>query len=144
MRQLIFSALMFGLILSFTPQVYADDNSKELIPIFATAQKEAIKNILICFREGAPTEQWGKALKDLVAAEIGMINYGVSYRSDKLYSNLASDLSPTSYPLFGYRVFKKRLKNAGYELSSFDEPFSGRHLLRSFNSYDKTVGIEFK
>ena len=144
MKQLIFSAFMFGLILSFTPQVYAEDNSKALIPFFANAQKEAIKNVLTCFREGAPTEQWGNALKDLVAAEIGMINYGVSYRSDKLYSNLASDLPPTQYPLFGYRVFKKRLKNAGYELSSFDESFSGIHLLRLSNTYDKTVGIEFK
>ncbi|MBT6337669.1 MAG: hypothetical protein HOJ48_00060 [Desulfobacula sp.] len=144
MKHLIFSAFILVFFLSFISPVNAGDKSKELIPIFANAQKEAVKDVLTCFRKGATAEKWGNALKDLVGAEIGMINYGVSYKSDKLYSKLASDLPPTQYPLFGFRVFEKRLKNAGYEFSSFNEPFTGKHYLRFANSYDKITGIVFK
>ncbi len=144
MKHLIFSTFMIIFILSFTPHAFAEKNSKERIVRFAKAHHEAVSDILTCFREGASNQEWGKALQDIVMAEIGLINSNDDYKSSKLYSKLANDLAPTQYPLFGFRIFENRLKNSGYEFSSFNEPFSGQHLLRFSRSYDKTVKIEFK
>jgi hypothetical protein len=143
MKHFIFSIFLI-FILSLAPHAFAENNSKERIALFAKAQQKAVSDILTCFREGASNQEWGKALQDLVMAEIGLINSDVSYKSDKLYSKLANDLTPTQYPLFGFRVYEKRLRDTGYEFLSFDDPFSGQHLMRFSGSYDKAVKIEFK
>lgn len=144
MKQFILSTFMIIFILSCTPHVFAESNSNERISFFTKAQHQAVADVLTCFRKGGVNQEWGKALQDIVMAEIGLINSDVSYKSDKLYSKLANDLSSTQYPLFGFRVFEKRLNNTGYKFSSFGEPFSGQHLLRFSGSYDKTVKIDFK
>jgi len=92
-------------------------------------QDSGIQGLLQCFkRDCAPAEYKEHALQ-IISAEINLMAYGISPKNQKLVSNLASDVKSTSdYPIFAYRVFKKKLKEVTGFSPSPEGAFSGNRL----------------
>lgn len=122
---------------------YAGSQNQDLLQVYRNSQKQALAHILKCFREGAERRDWSKGIRSLVRAEMGMINYGVSYRGENFYSKLAEDLGPSQYALIGWRIFVKRLQNMGYDFASPDKMLQGSYRIRPANSSEPYVSIRF-
>jgi len=93
--------------------VQAGDPRTNLMPVFIQKQQESIGKIMNCFVQGAGPSEWSISMRDLMTAEMGMINYGVSYLDSRMYSRFADGLDPAAYPLFGWNVFQSRYAELG-------------------------------
>lgn len=95
------------------PDIVQAGGSRNLMPVFMQKQQESIGKIMECFVQVASPSEWALPIRDLLTAEMGMINYGISYLDPRMYSRFAEGLGPSEYPLFGWRVFQSRYADLG-------------------------------
>jgi len=89
----------------------ADDNSY-LISRMWKRQERGIQGVLRCFKDNCPPSAYREHLLQIVSAELNLQVYGVSPKDSRLVSHLASKVkSIADFPIFAYKLFKKRLND---------------------------------
>jgi len=112
--------------LCFTVTAIAGDENYMITRMW-DRQKEGIEGVIQCFKNDCSPIGYKEHLLKIVSAESSLISYGVSPKDKRLVSHLATDVrSMSDFPIFAYRLFKKRL----YEMTGFvpspDGPFRGQ------------------
>lgn len=113
MKKVIIMVVALSLFLASAALAGDDDY---LLKRMWTRQEAGIEGVLRCFRDDCPPDGYRDHLLQIVSSETNLMAYGVSPRDRRLVSGFASDVkSPADYPVFAYRLFKRRLN----ELTGF-------------------------
>jgi hypothetical protein len=126
MKKIIF--MVIASILCFEGMAMAGE-ADYMISRMWERQEIGVQGLLQCFKRDCPPAEYKEPALQIISAEINLMAYGISPKNQRLISNLASDVKSTSdYPVFAYRVFKKKLRElTGFSLSP-EGAFAGNRL----------------
>lgn len=126
MKKIIF--IVIASILCFTGIAMAGE-ADYMISRMWERQEDGIYGLLQCFRSDCPPSDYKEHLVQIISAETNLMAYGISPKNQRLVSHLASDVKSISdFPVFAYRVFKKKLNELTGFSPSPDGAFWGNKL----------------
>ncbi len=126
MKKIIF--MIIAASLYFMSTALADDRNYMMSRMWER-QEAGIEGVIQCFKSDCQPSEYREHLFRIVSAETNLISYGISPKDRRLVSRLASDVkSIADFPVFGYRIFKKRL----YGLTGFSPSPKGSFIGSSF------------
>lgn len=122
MKKIIF--MVIASILCFEGMAMAGD-ADYMISRMWERQESGVQGLLQCFKRDCHPAEYKEPLVQIISSETNLMAYGISPKNQRLVSNMASDVKSTSdFPIFAYRVFKKKLK----ELTGFSPSPEGAFL----------------
>lgn len=132
MKKIIFFAIAVSLCLAGA--AVAGDNGF-MVSRMMERQSQGIDGVLACFKNDCLASDYKEHLLKIVSAETNLMVFGVSPKDKRLVSNLASDVrTPADLPIFGYRLFKRRLQ----ELTGFSPSPEGSFKGNSFKVFSNS------